>query len=42
MTATASAVQDLLKLLDLERLDVDLFRGNSPQVGWQRFARSVT
>ena len=36
MTVAASAVQDLLKLLDLERLDVDLFRGSSPQVGWQR------
>jgi len=36
MTATTSAVQDLLNLLDLERLDVDLFRGGSPQTGWQR------
>src|SRR5450631_404782 len=36
MTSTATAVQDLLNLLDLERLDVDLFRGSSPQVGWQR------
>ena len=36
MTSPASAVQDLLNLLDLERLDVDLFRGSSPQVGWQR------
>jgi acyl-CoA thioesterase II len=36
MPSPASAVQDLLNLLDLERLDVDLFRGSSPQVGWQR------
>src|SRR4029077_8810916 len=31
-----SAVQDLLATLDLERLEVNLFRGRSPQVGWQR------
>src|SRR4029450_6359486 len=31
-----SAVQDLLQILDLERLEVNLFRGRSPQVGWQR------
>jgi len=31
-----SAVADLLKILDLEMLDVNLFRGNSPQAGWQR------
>jgi acyl-CoA thioesterase-2 len=31
-----SAVQDLLDLLDLEPLEVNLFRGRSPQVGWQR------
>jgi len=31
-----SAVADLLRILDLEMLDVNLFRGNSPQVGWQR------
>src|SRR6202789_3050922 len=31
-----SAVQDLLTILDLERLEVNLFRGRSPQVGWQR------
>lgn len=31
-----SAVQDLLNLLDLEELDINLFRGGSPQVGWQR------
>jgi acyl-CoA thioesterase II len=32
----SSAVQDLLKILDLEPLEVNLFRGRSPQVGWQR------
>ena len=31
-----SAVQDLLEILDLEPLEVNLFRGRSPQVGWQR------
>jgi acyl-CoA thioesterase-2 len=30
------AVQDLLKILDIEPLEVNLFRGRSPQVGWQR------
>ena len=32
----SSAVQDLLHVLDLETLEVNLFRGRSPQVGWQR------
>ena len=32
----SSAVQDLLAILDLERLEENLFRGRSPQVGWQR------
>src|ERR1700756_4068571 len=31
-----SAVQELLSILDLEPLEVNLFRGRSPQVGWQR------
>jgi acyl-CoA thioesterase II len=31
-----SAVQDLVTILDLEPLDRDLFRGRSPQTGWQR------
>jgi acyl-CoA thioesterase-2 len=31
-----SAVQELLSILDLEALEVNLFRGRSPQVGWQR------
>jgi acyl-CoA thioesterase-2 len=30
------AVQELLSILDLEELDLNLFRGRSPQVGWQR------
>jgi len=32
----SSAVQDLLDVLNLEPLEVNLFRGRSPQVGWQR------
>lgn len=32
----SAAVQDLLKILDLEQLEVNLFRGLSPQAGWQR------
>src|SRR3954451_3547981 len=31
-----TAVDDLLAILDLEQLEVNLFRGRSPQVGWQR------
>ena len=31
-----SAVQELLAILDLEPIEVNLFRGRSPQVGWQR------
>lgn len=31
-----AAMEKLLSTLDLENLEVDLFRGNSPQVGWQR------
>jgi len=30
------AVADLLALLDLEPLEVNLFRGRSPETGWQR------
>lgn len=30
------AVDDLLAILDLEALERNLFRGRSPQVGWQR------
>ncbi|WP_274423376.1 acyl-CoA thioesterase II [Chelativorans sp. YIM 93263] len=31
-----SAMQELLHILDLERIEHNLFRGRSPQVGWQR------
>jgi acyl-CoA thioesterase-2 len=31
-----TAVEDLLSILDLENLDLNLFRGRSPQAGWQR------
>src|SRR3954463_13463662 len=30
------AVDDLLAILDIEQLEHNLFRGRSPQVGWQR------
>ena len=32
----SSAVQELLAVLDLEPLEVNLFRGRSPQASWQR------
>jgi acyl-CoA thioesterase-2 len=32
----SAAVAQLLEILDLETLELDLFRGRSPQVGWQR------
>src|SRR5271156_1820856 len=32
----SKAVESLLELLDLEQLEVNLFRGLSPQSGWQR------
>ena len=32
----SSAIQDLLAILDLEPIEVNLFRGRSPQQGWQR------
>ncbi|MEQ8480828.1 MAG: acyl-CoA thioesterase II [Hoeflea sp.] len=31
-----SAMQQLVSSLDLEKLEEDLYRGTSPQVGWQR------
>jgi acyl-CoA thioesterase-2 len=34
--AMISAVADLIDILTLERLEKNLFRGRSPQVGWQR------
>jgi nitrogen regulatory protein P-II 2 len=37
MSRTApTAMEQLLSSLDIERLEQDLFRGTSPQVGWQR------
>jgi acyl-CoA thioesterase-2 len=30
------AMENLLSILDLERIEHDLFRGNSPKQGWQR------
>lgn len=33
---TDNALKSLLKLLDLEQLEVNLFRGTSPSYGWQR------
>lgn len=33
---TATAMDVLLQTLDLEKLEENLFRGRSPQVGWQR------
>ena len=32
----STAVENLLAILDLEPIEVNLFRGRSPQVGWQR------
>jgi acyl-CoA thioesterase II len=33
---TAAAMKELLSILDLERLEHNLYRGRSPQTGWQR------
>src|SRR5690348_8364224 len=35
-TVMSAAIDDLLTILDLEPLDENLFRGRSPQIGWQR------
>ena len=32
----ATELENLLETLDLEKLEENLFRGSSPQVGWQR------
>jgi acyl-CoA thioesterase II len=32
----SKAITDLLNIFDLERIEENLFRGTSPQVGWQR------
>ena len=34
--AMSHAVAELLTILDLERIEENIFRGRSPQVGWQR------
>src|ERR1700748_85686 len=36
VNSMTSAVRELLAVLDLENLEVNLFRGRSPQVTWQR------
>ncbi|MBD9374709.1 acyl-CoA thioesterase II [Rhizobium sp. ARZ01] len=36
LVETRSPMEELLSTLDLEPLEVNLFRGRSPQVGWQR------
>ncbi|QLF68785.1 acyl-CoA thioesterase II [Peteryoungia desertarenae] len=35
-TQQTAAMQDLLDRLDLEKLEENMFRGSSPQAGWQR------
>ena len=32
----SDAVREMLEILDIEPLEVNLFRGRSPQAGWQR------
>ena len=32
----SNAVTQLLTILDLERIEENIYRGRSPQVGWQR------
>ena len=32
----ASAIEEVVAILDLEPLEVNLFRGNSPKTSWQR------
>jgi acyl-CoA thioesterase-2 len=34
--SSLTAMEQLIETLDLEPIEVNLFRGNSPQVGWQR------
>ncbi len=31
-----AAIEDLLSILDLEKIEHNIYRGSSPQVGWQR------
>src|SRR5262245_18810819 len=35
-SAMSEAVAKLLRILDLERIEENIFRGRSPQAGWQR------
>ncbi|MDP2123458.1 MAG: acyl-CoA thioesterase II [Parvibaculum sp.] len=35
-SADTNAVEDLIQILDLEQIEVNLFRGHSPDVSWQR------
>lgn len=35
-TTNSTAMEQLIETLDLEPIEVNLFRGNSPQAGWQR------
>src|ERR1700712_3093576 len=35
-TSMSNGVIDLISILDLEPIEVNLFRGNSPKTGWQR------
>jgi acyl-CoA thioesterase-2 len=32
----SNAVAELISILDLEQIEINIFRGRSPQVGWQR------
>lgn len=34
--SSKSALDELISLMDLEQLEINLFRGQSPQIGWQR------
>lgn len=34
---TTTALEALVSLLDLEKLEENLFRGRSPSYGWQRW-----
>ncbi len=34
--AMTEAVAELIAILDLERLETDLFRGQNPKTGWRR------
>ncbi|MBD3667145.1 MAG: acyl-CoA thioesterase II, partial [Kangiella sp.] len=32
----SDAVEDLISLLDLEQIELNLYRGHSPETSWQR------